>query len=669
MPARFSSWLIALGSLAALSCSGRAPARLSAKSSADAATAMDEPVELQALVPATIAGGLPTTLMVSGSGFSPSVGVLLDGNPAPSTLVSPHELVVELPGLSRGRHELALSGAVADAPGLALEVGNSTPVIRDPGRREVAEEESLLVALEVSDFDRDPLRVSVEGLPPGASWDERARTISFRPTFIQGGRTYRVRVTATDGQSEVESNLELAVADTFTSPGPEVVRTAVGKGWTLLTLRQRTDAFLDSPGNAGRTFDAYLVVPDAATAGAPLPVQVRLHAFEAAGPGPAEGSPNEFRLYPHDPMDSYWWGYSELLPESGPAGGAVRPYTARRVLQLIEWVLRTYPGADPERVWLSGGSMGAAGALSVGLLYARHFSFVRATAGQTVPRHHRPSRIETLSKLWGTPEQGLEGGAGLGVWDWLDLTRVLRDGQEGRDQFVAVWHGKDDTTILFSAAVTPSPLTGRSFLKTLQQEHVGHLALWDEGGHTQSDPVLGKWFETWDPGELLRRDQVFPAFSGCSLDRDPGDGRGNGRRPWDPESGYAGKVSVAGDTGWAGDLAGGINRSLRWDPGKIVDTRDRLELPLRVEDGPGGPSPKPGYPTTGDRLDGSPPVQVDVTPRRAQAFRCMPGEPVSWSFGSAAGRVLAGADGSVTVPGLLLTTSWATLVLERAPLR
>ncbi|MGC4122156.1 MAG: alpha/beta hydrolase-fold protein [Myxococcales bacterium] len=576
---------------------------------------------------------------------------------------------MDLPALRRGTHELALGGdAAVGSPAISIEVGNSVPVIRAPARVEIAEEETSVIGLDLSDFDQDPLRVWVAGLPPGARWDEQSRRITFRPTFIQGGRSYRVQVTASDGLAQAEASLELVVDDTIHPEDPVVVRRQAGNGWSVVTLRQKTDAFLDSPGYAGRSFEAELVVPSAASAEAPMPVQVRLHAFDADAPGPAVGSSKEFRLYPHDPMNTYWWGYSELLPGAGPEGGRVQPYTARRVMHLLDYVLRTYPGADPERVWLNGGSMGGAGALAIGLLYARHFSFVKATAAQTVPRHHRPSRMKTLSELWGTPEQGLEGGDGVGIWDWLDLTRVLSTQAEARDQFLAVWHGKDDTTILFSAAVKPSPLTAHSFLQTLQQEHIGHLALWDEGGHTRPDPVLGDWFGTWDPGKDLRRDQAFPAFTRCSIDRDPGDGSGNGKRSWDAENGYAGKVSVAGDTGWSGEIAGGINRSARWDPTKIVDTPERLELPLRAEDGPGGPSPRPGYPTTGDRLDGSLPLQVDVTPRRTQSFRCLPGERVRWSFGEASGEVQAAADGSVTVPGLSLTEQWTTLVLERAPL-
>ncbi|HEY8377158.1 MAG TPA: hypothetical protein VIK91_11745, partial [Nannocystis sp.] len=333
----------------------------------------------------------------------------------------------------------------------------------------------------------------------------------------------------------------------------------------------------------------------------------------------------------------------------------------------------TFPEADPERVYIFGSSMGGAGAMQIGLLRARHFAYVDARLGQAIPRNHRPARRAQLAKHWGDPELALDAGEGLSAWDRMDLTRVLASSPEARDQFLFLKHGKDDATIHFGAVVHESPLTGRSLYDVLQERGVGHYAVWDEGGHGTADPVLGSsWYHgSWAPmrgdGAALRRDRVFPAFSFSSLDDDPGLGEGNGKQPWDDDSGYAGVVAVPGDTGWDGALAGAINRFLRWDDATVVDTVDRLQIALRVHDGEGADPPAPGYPSRGDRVLGELPARVDVTPRRVRAFRCLPGERVLWSFGQAHGEVLAAADGSVTIPNLALDTTWKTLVLRRAP--
>jgi hypothetical protein len=280
--------------------------------------------------------------------------------------------------------------------------------------------------------------------------------------------------------------------------------------------------------------------------------------------------------------------------------------------------------------------------------------------------------LQQLRGFWGAPEQGLSDGEGMSMWDRTDLTRVLRDVPEARDQFLTLHHAKDDPTIHFGAVVIPSALTGTTLYGALQAQHVGHLAIWDEGAHVVPDPLLGDgWWSTgWDPvfdtTSYLRRSRAFVAFSAASLDRNPGTGKGNGLQPWNAESGYAGKQGTIGDTGWDGDIAGGINRFLRWDATRIVDTLDRFEVPVRVLDGPGGAPPRANYPTTGDRPDAALPVHVSLTPRRTQSFRCRPGEPVGWRMGEQKGTVKADATGAVTVQDVRLGSTWETLELTRA---
>lgn len=559
------------------------------------------------------------------------------------------------------------SGDPLDA---APSVASAPPQLQDPGPQQVDEEQTLELAIVASDPNNDPLRLFVSGLPEGARFDEATRRLRFTPDSTQGGRSWPITVTASDGTARTRVTFTVTARDTIRPPAPQITKTETVGAWKRLTVSQKTDAFLDSPGYAGRELSAIVTVP-LSTDGPPrLPVRVSLHGF---GGGPSrEGWEGELRIYPHDPMNTYWWGYSERLPGSAP-GGAVPPYTQRRVLHLLEWALRSFPIADPERVYLEGGSMGGAGAMELGLLSARHFCWVRASLGQAIPRNHRPSRISQLTGLWGSPQQDLASPLGLGVWDARDQTRLLSTSAEARDQFLTLKHGKDDSTIHFGAVVMQSALTGRSLYATLQEQHTGHFVIWDEGGHGPADPVLGdRWWESgWDPvfddTTFLRRNLAFPGFSGCSTDRDPGTGRGNGKRTWDPEAGFAAKLEVAGDTGWDGEIAGARNRGLRWDARRIVDTEDTLELPLKVLDGAGGAPPRPGYPTKGDKLDGALPVRVAVTPRRLQRFQLLPGELVRFTIGAQAGSVRADASGAVTVPAVELSTEWRTLTLTRAP--
>mgnify|MGYP000238495787 CR=1 FL=1 len=315
--------------------------------------------------------------------------------------------------------------------------------------------------------------------------------------------------------------------------------------------------------------------------------------------------------------------------------------------------------------------MGGAGAVILGLLYARHFCYVQGLIGQTVARNHRPSRIEQLSTLWGAPHAALQDADGGLVWDRMDATRLLAAHPEAREQFVFTRHGKDDPVIHFGAVVQRSPLTGRSFYEALEHERVGHYVVWDEGGHGSSDPVMGRLWADWNwhrvthPQTFLRRDRPFPAFTRSGGNEDPGWGRGNGKVTWDPESGYAAEVSVPGDCGWAGDPAGALNRFLRWDAVLTFETEDQLQRPLRIHNGAGISAREPGYPTIGNRYEGPIPVAVDVTPRRLRRLHLEPGDGVRWSFGTVEGVATATWDGTVTIPELPLDTSWNTLVVER----
>jgi putative esterase len=536
------------------------------------------------------------------------------------------------------------------------------PSLSAPAMVAVDEEKEARIAIDV----KNVRRVDVDGLPPGGRFDAANSEIVFRPDFTQSG-TYEVDVSAYGGGPRAtitkKAKITIVVKDTIRPPAPAIVSTTNGEGWKRLIVRQETDTFLDSPGRAGRTFDAIVVVPTGASEVKRAPVRIFLHGFGGT-PNYNATSTTSFFIEPHDPENTYWWGYGEGLP--GSVGQGVPAYTQRRVLHLLAWLLATYRAADPDRVFAIGGSMGGAGALTLGLLHARHFAGVEASLAAVIPRNHRPSRIAQLTTLWGSPESNLGG-----AWDVMDLTRALRDDAEARDQFAFTKHGKDDSTIHFGAAVMPSPLTKETLYSVLEREHLGHLCVWDEGAHGPPDPIMGNgwwdagWSRITDPHAYLARHLPFPAFSRSSANEDPGDGGGNGKRPFDPERGYSGDVAVPGDTGWSGAIAGALNRFLRWDAPSIVDTRDRLVVPLFLASGAGSAAPAPGYPTTGDRRPMGASVTVDVTPRRTRHFRPSPGETVRYRYGAVLGSAKAAADGSVTVPRVAIGQAATTLELER----
>jgi hypothetical protein len=559
------------------------------------------------------------------------------------------------------------TGGDADPQPIAVDE-DDPPAMHQLGILTVSEEQPLNVPIRVYSA-ATPVRVSILGLPPGATWDATTRVMHFRPDFTQGGRTYWLTVIADNANGSTQTEFAIEIENDIEPPAPLVATRSEG-GFVIHDLTQRTDEFLAGPTLAGEEHDAVVVVPAAALS-APertYPVRVLLHGFMAElVTYPWDG---EIRIHPYDKHMTSFWGHSDTIFERPADWERAGPYTQRRILHLLEWTLREVPSADPERVYVVGASMGGTGATSLALLAQRHFAWADARAGGTVPRHVvREWRHAALEAVWGSSDSEPNAGPNISPWDLLDMTRVLRDQPGSRNQMLFVAHTSGDNTVSFAMAVLPSLVTCSGFYEALQSFHVGHTVVWNEGDHLEPDPVLGSnWWrrDVYNPVHngpgLARRDLAFVAFSKSSCDADPGSGGGDGTTEWTDDGGYA---TVDGRSGWDGDRVGALNRFLEWDSATIVDELGRFSVSLRVLSGDGTPPPQPGYPTIGDLLDCALPVIADVTPRRTQAFQATPGEVLVWRIGASEGTAIANDDGSVTVPRLRLTTPWSELVIER----
>ena len=80
------------------------------------------------------------------------------------------------------------------------------------------------------------------------------------------------------------------------------------------------------------------------------------------------------------PVD-WWWGYHSMMNMPGRYKTELCP-TENRILATVQWVLRTFP-IDPNRVYLSGISMGGSGSLGLGMNHGNIFAAISVD----VPAH------------------------------------------------------------------------------------------------------------------------------------------------------------------------------------------------------------------------------------------------------------------------------------------
>ena len=521
-------------------------------------------------------------------------------------------------------------------------------LLANPGPQVIDEEELL----EISVIARTSARVLAHGLAPGMHWDEEERKLRFQPDFIQGGQAWNVMLEAFDGSEAATETFTVTVNDSISPPEPVIIESVPSGPNLLITVEQTTDAFLDSPGHAGRTFEATLLIPTDQPAGAKLPVRMNLHGYGGAPMLGSSGGVPTVHIAPHDPENSWWTGYNENLPGPRPTSGVIHNYTQRRMLNLLKWVLDNYEQADPTQVTLSGQSMGGTGTILMASRHARHFAhFIGLLAGTSpAPIGQSPSWniVTILEHLWGDHELNLLSDTGVNSWQLYDITSAIESNLDTRDSFFTTISGKNDNIILFSSMVGVSHFSGKSFSQSLQENKVGHFVLWDQRKHShQEDGLDAVWWTAWDHDvTYLNRDLAFPAFSNSTADDDIGVEDGEG--------------------GYTGDLRGALNRYLLWDSTAIVDERNRFSMPIRVRvNTDGTPGTDPSMPALGDDYFGSLPVRTDVTVRRVQRFQTIAGEAVSWIYGSQSGIAYAGNDGSVTITGLEIDREFVPLVLER----
>ncbi|GAB5443480.1 MAG: hypothetical protein Fues2KO_38290 [Fuerstiella sp.] len=472
-----------------------------------------------------------------------------------------------------------------------------------------------------------------------------------------GGQVYYAVTTIVNGVEDV-SNLQTTAAalSEAAAESTAVLVDSRNNGRGLL-FTQFMDYADWNPTFQGYAYNYAVALPSGYDANTSYGLKLDLHAHSEGHRYLPEAEYNwdSIQLLVDDPgadrgtTHTWWFGFSEdhnyLTDGDTPTSGTVRNFTQQRVLEAVDQVRARF-NVDDTRIHAQGNSMGASGALSLGIHYGDVFAGIMASQPMT-NYASSPEFQNEFQRLWGTQAANLAveldgpysadiqqysigGSQAVGVWEWMNHHEMLQVRRGEPVSFLVFGHGKQDDIIDWETQ-------GRPFIAAVNAADVGHAAwLQGDAGHTwmgfigANVPVLGgvdQSYGSWD----LAANVSFPSItnSSDSGSTNPGD---------------------AGD-----DL---YNLNVDWattwnrfgEP--IVDTADRYEVTIRSLS---------GFTT------------ADVTPRKTQAFRPASGSQVNWSAVNAAtgavlqsGQATVDSDGLVTVENVgLLNNAGTRLVLTR----
>ncbi len=374
-------------------------------------------------------------------------------------------------------------------------------------------------------------------------------------------------------------------------------------------------------------------------------------------------------ILPQDESDTWYFGFARQHDyrkggEVGP-GDTIVNYTEQRVLRMLFDLERkpVGPAVDTERVYVQGQSMGASGALAFAERYPNVFAAAYAsqpmtnyrTAGVTdntdwvadvtvkwgAPQLNLPIKIDAPSG-WAAPLQKYNG---VGVWDWQNyqagasaagnLSQRLYDDMAP----IGVVFGTIDHVITYNTQGGPTLTAFNAGRRAWggQITDDDHYWMYYHGLPPSFGPVGSNEY-TWVPYWNLSvvKDETIPGLSNLSTDSNAAPG---------------------------GHFNQTILWSSSWNPwdGSPVDQASLWQISLCAVS------------MTSLKCGTGADETVDVTPRRVQHFKFVPGAKYTWENRRksdnalvASGTVTADKGGLVEIKGFLVTSSGNRLVIRPA---
>jgi hypothetical protein len=436
------------------------------------------------------------------------------------------------------------------------------------------------------------------------------------------------------------NSLAQPLAETTAQPQPVLV-TSINDGKGRV-YTQFMDYQQWNPSFQGYAYNYSVALPHDYSADTQWPLKLVPHAYgERYRLEPeAEYEWPVIQVFVDDPGDdagttsTWWYGFAAdhnyQTDGAVPSSGVISNFTEQRLLRTIDEVMSQF-SVDSTRIHAEGNSMGASGALSLGMRYGNVFSGIYASQPMT---NYAASPLfqEDFQKLWGTQSSALpivnagphathlKHHDGVSVYDWMNHQSQIVERRGDDMAFLMFGHGKDDTVIDWQTQ-------GQPFMSAVNAANVAFVAEQRDNwihnfmGFDFLNPDMLSGNNTDLGTYVLRHDLTFPGLthattSGPDSPGPAGDDRYNSTIDW----------SVP----W---------HSFHEDP---VDETARYELTLRSQ---------------------TDVLTVTVTPRNLQRFAVKAFASYAWQnvnseTGSIvqSGVVRADADGLLSIPAFVIGT-------------
>lgn len=228
-------------------------------------------------------------------------------------------------------------------------------------------------------------------------------------------------VTAVDSGVEASTILATSLRVTESISTPEPVLAVSVNGGRGRVYTQFMDYANWNPTLAGYAFNYSVALPANYDSSQSYPLQINLHAYNRRYrlESQAEYGWQVIQLFPDDPghgtnggIHTWWYGFAaehDFIADAGlnPVTGTIVNFTEQRVLQAVDEVITNADfNVDADLIHAYGHSMGASGALSLGVRYGNVIASIYASQPMTDFEADVSFKSEFQS-VWGNPATGL----------------------------------------------------------------------------------------------------------------------------------------------------------------------------------------------------------------------------------------------------------------------